>query len=153
MLPTSSFLVSQFGVDKKTRVWLYPELQFARAGAFLVVVPIEPQEWLHWGTCIVAMDTVSCVSAYFRPMARHSGGARASDSVSVDVVLDRLCFRHVSCMHMDLAHAQKSPRLRLPPAYERAGARQLGAGRVGGCRSFIVWYFRYHRTTAGEWGQ
>jgi hypothetical protein len=29
-------------LDKKTRVWLYPLLQFARSAAFTVVVPIEP---------------------------------------------------------------------------------------------------------------
>jgi hypothetical protein len=29
-------------LDKMTRVWLYPLLQFARSGAFTVVVPIEP---------------------------------------------------------------------------------------------------------------
>jgi hypothetical protein len=29
-------------LDKMTRVWLYPLLQFARGGAFAVVVPIEP---------------------------------------------------------------------------------------------------------------
>jgi hypothetical protein len=29
-------------LDKMSRVWLYPILQFARSGAFLAVVPIEP---------------------------------------------------------------------------------------------------------------
>jgi hypothetical protein len=29
-------------LDKMSRVWLYPVLQFARSGAFLVIVPIEP---------------------------------------------------------------------------------------------------------------
>ena len=29
-------------LDKMTRVWLYPFLQFARSGAFTVIVPIEP---------------------------------------------------------------------------------------------------------------
>ncbi len=29
-------------IDKMTRVWLYPVLQFARGTAFMVVVPIEP---------------------------------------------------------------------------------------------------------------
>jgi hypothetical protein len=42
-------LISMYGcflfynrLDKKTRVWLYPLLQFARAAAFTVIVPIEP---------------------------------------------------------------------------------------------------------------
>jgi hypothetical protein len=29
-------------LDKMTRVWLYPLLQFARSAAFMVIVPIEP---------------------------------------------------------------------------------------------------------------
>jgi hypothetical protein len=42
-------LISMYGcflfynrLDKKTRVWLYPLLQFARGAAFTVIVPIEP---------------------------------------------------------------------------------------------------------------
>ena len=42
LVATFTCFVSYNRLDKKTRVWLYPVLQFGRAAAFTVIVPIEP---------------------------------------------------------------------------------------------------------------
>jgi hypothetical protein len=42
LISTYACFVFYNRLDKMTRVWLYPLLQFARSGAFLVIVPIEP---------------------------------------------------------------------------------------------------------------
>jgi hypothetical protein len=42
LISTYACFVFYNRLDKMTRVWLYPFLQFARSGAFLVIVPIEP---------------------------------------------------------------------------------------------------------------
>jgi hypothetical protein len=42
LILTYSCFVVYNRVDKRTRVWLYPLVQFARSAAFVVIVPIEP---------------------------------------------------------------------------------------------------------------
>jgi hypothetical protein len=42
LISTYACFVFYNRLDKMTRVWLYPLLQFARSAAFSVVVPIEP---------------------------------------------------------------------------------------------------------------
>jgi hypothetical protein len=57
LIATYTCFVFYNRLDKETRVWIYPLLQFARSTAFMVIVPIEPVGFAALGAQVLSRWT------------------------------------------------------------------------------------------------